>query len=605
MFLNQTWKKISNFSLVIFKHLLQSNYLIFKSFRSSNKSQFENNLFNNTQIIRLSSIFNKIRSTCTKNRNCHYWGTILSMKHFNFKLKVINKTNLKANLNVENLLIEYWPEILKSLLGRLNAILEKIKQFERNDNVQRLQKNHLSIKINLKSIHFYYLYQDIYLISLTLNNFNLINVNENNSLIIDKINCLEFNTDEIRPVKENIVNNKFLNASFIEYFREEDENNEDDIVSRGSAKSYNLLFLVKIINLTKVSNDYYICINDILLTWSLQIHFIIYDTLVKPFDQYKSLVQLITNSGNFRGKKPSFNLNLLIESNILINFLFDYQQDSSKTVLPSNLTDGLGPNVIPYFNTAHPTNSLIHTVSILLNSAYFSKQSDTICASINDISVLINVDDQNIFSILNSFNEDSCILHSTSKLREFIKIKQIEANYFTPEKSLLRLERQHLNTEQKLNHLVSVNFDILSLNFLFNYDFAKLFDHLLNLRKCLYIIHDKRPQVSNESNLISSDLLIKIKHFQMSIEDDPFEVRLAYNYALMTDEHFESVKRRQTLEQRRSIKEQNLELEALEILRERESKVTILGKNVYFYFLKLILSINSDIFTTFKNDLSK
>jgi hypothetical protein len=47
----------------------------------------------------------------------------------------------------------------------------------------------------------------------------------------------------------------------------------------------------------------------------------------------------------------------------------------------------------------------------------------------------------------------------------------------------------------------------------------------------------------------------------------------------MTDEHFESVKRRQTLDQRRTIKEQNLELEALEILRERESKVYDMNKN--------------------------
>lgn len=61
----------------------------------------------------------------------------------------------------------------------------------------------------------------------------------------------------------------------------------------------------------------------------------------------------------------------------------------------------------------------------------------------------------------------------------------------------------------------------------------------------------------------------------MAIEDDPFEVRLSYNYALMRDEYAESVKRRQTLEQRRLIKENNLESRALEILTEKESEIYI------------------------------
>lgn len=50
-------------------------------------------------------------------------------------------------------------------------------------------------------------------------------------------------------------------------------------------------------------------------------------------------------------------------------------------------------------------------------------------------------------------------------------------------------------------------------------------------------------------------------------------MKLAYNYALIVDEHLESIKRRQTLEQRRSIRENNLERHALELLRERESKI--------------------------------
>jgi hypothetical protein len=151
-----------------------------------------------------------MRSVCTKNKNCHYWGTILRLQNFNLKFKIIRKVKLKVNLSIENLLIEYWPEILKSLLGRLNGLLIKLKQLKtkQTSNDVSMQYN-LSIKTNFKSVNFYYLYKDIYLISLTVNNFNFINVNTNKSLKIDKINCLEFSTDEISPVRENILNNKY------------------------------------------------------------------------------------------------------------------------------------------------------------------------------------------------------------------------------------------------------------------------------------------------------------------------------------------------------------------------------------------------------------
>ena len=76
----------------------------------------------------------------------------------------------------------------------------------------------------------------------------------------------------------------------------------------------------------------------------------------------------------------------------------------------------------------------------------------------------------------------------------------------------------------------------------------------------------------------------------MVIEDDPFEVKLAYNYALMSDEHSESVKRRQALEQRRLIKEQHLEKEALEILAERESIIYLQRSKLIYNRFKQINS---------------
>jgi hypothetical protein len=78
-------------------------------------------------------------------------------------------------------------------------------------------------------------------------------------------------------------------------------------------------------------------------------------------------------------------------------------------------------------------------------------------------------------------------------------------------------------------------------------------------------------------------LFLQIKQLKLVIEDDPFEVKLGYNYALMCDEYLESVKRRQTLEQRRTIKENNLELKALEILKERESSINIKRSRLIYY----------------------
>ena len=81
------------------------------------------------------------------------------------------------------------------------------------------------------------------------------------------------------------------------------------------------------------------------------------------------------------------------------------------------------------------------------------------------------------------------------------------------------------------------------------------------------------PHLAQNDPTISWDLQLRMRTFKLTIEDDPFEIKLAYNYALMHDEHLESAKRRKQLEQRRLIKEQHLEREALEILSEREAVI--------------------------------
>ena len=122
------------------------------------------------------------------------------------------------------------------------------------------------------------------------------------------------------------------------------------------------------------------------------------------------------------------------------------------------------------------------------------------------------------------------------------------------------------------NSCVTLAVDTLSVNYLFNTDFAKLVDHMLNVRKCLFK-REKMPTTTATEP--TSDLSLSVDSLVLSVEDDPFEVRLAYNYALMSDEYYESLKRKDTLSKRHSLRERQLEAKAREMLRERESLVYV------------------------------
>ena len=239
--------------------------------------------------------------------------------------------------------------------------------------------------------------------------------------------------------------------------------------------------------------------------------------------------------------------------------------------------------------------------------------------NIDELTMLINADDQNIFSKstncssnssgvgemlaeeapLNNENSDQSIDHMASfgdepctlinegdfhqpNKRQFFTAKSLTISIVNDCKTL-EFERRALNTDCALNRLTSVSLEFLKFNFIFDYDFAKLIDHILNLKKCLFKIHfEKAVNGASELAPLSTDLLINVKKLTLVIEDDPFEIKLAYNYALMLDEHLESLKRRKQLEQRRLIKEQHLEKEALEILNERESLIYLQrSKSIY------------------------
>jgi len=113
--------------------------------------------------------------------------------------------------------------------------------------------------------------------------------------------------------------------------------------------NYNLILLINTVHFnTCIRNGVqsdphsfyeYSCltIKHILCTWSLQIHYILYQSLVKPIVEFRSKLsnRFIHYDNESENLKPpvKFKLNILIESDVLINFLFDYSQDSSKSDL--------------------------------------------------------------------------------------------------------------------------------------------------------------------------------------------------------------------------------------------------------------------------------
>lgn len=97
----------------------------------------------------------------------------------------------------------------------------------------------------------------------------------------------------------------------------------------------------------------------------------------------------------------------------------------------------------------------------------------------------------------------------------------------------LLAERKLVGTRVAQNKLAEASFDTINVNYLFKYDFAKLLDHVLNLRKCLMLMHGYVRKKKSELDSLSYDFYMSVKQLKLSVEDDPFEVFLLFQ--LITD----------------------------------------------------------------------
>jgi len=516
--------------------------IIFKSTLSTNnkENKFLNNLF---EMI-------SINSSYSINKNKHYWGTLINIDNFQFR----KTNNSLAVFTIGSLAIEYSTDNI----NLVNYIIDFYKQINNlNILTEKTTKAINRIKLSIKSIDFYLLYNYKYLIDFHLKNLNYKHLNQEFSLTVDTFTGIKYTLNQM---------NKTNNLHYYCCLIEEEKNNLSSLV-----------FLIEDINLNQNLNTHYLTIKTVQMTWSLETHYILFETIFKLYEN--------TNTIRMNKKQTNKTLKLLVESDILLNLEFDFAQDSSRK-------QPINSFYIPSTMLQPQTDLIpkIQIISIVLNDSYLAitlNESD-LKIIIKEISMFIQTNHVSEFFTDTelSTSTDSLIkqrLQNDSNKRQFLSLKSFEILNSNKTK-LLTYERSLLNTSTQQNRLTLIKMDLFNFNFIFNYCFAKLIDHIFNVRKCLYkmhnIISDKRKLTTYPD--LSPDLMINIKKFQLTIEDDPFEIKLAYNYALIFDEHIESVKRRETLEQRRLIKEQNLEKEALEILKEHESLIYMQRSNIIY-----------------------
>ncbi|XP_045624095.1 protein hobbit [Procambarus clarkii] len=116
----------------------------------------------------------------------------------------------------------------------------------------------------------------------------------------------------------------------------------------------------------------------------------------------------------------------------------------------------------------------------------------------------------------------------------------------------IREERESMpELSQKHNKAWKLTVDTWKLTFSYEFNFADAFsDDLLSVIKWIKLVHNHQPKIFTAASLLPPDVVIRVRRWLMEIGDDPFEVKLRYNYELLEDEYQESCKRLKALDAR-------------------------------------------------------
>ncbi|KAK3862517.1 hypothetical protein Pcinc_031627 [Petrolisthes cinctipes] len=105
----------------------------------------------------------------------------------------------------------------------------------------------------------------------------------------------------------------------------------------------------------------------------------------------------------------------------------------------------------------------------------------------------------------------------------------------------------------KQNKSWKLTVDTWKTTFPYKYNFAAAFsDDLLSLVKWAKLVHPPRstPPPTTLIPPLPPDIVIRVRHWLLEVGDDPFEVKLRYNYELLEDEYVECCKRLKALDTR-------------------------------------------------------
>ena len=117
---------------------------------------------------------------------------------------------------------------------------------------------------------------------------------------------------------------------------------------------------------------------------------------------------------------------------------------------------------------------------------------DQSLVSLEDVDLFGNAAMKMTSATSNLFYENKRKSFQTSNLR--VSLEPESSNSDTSSK--LRQERKLASASFERNGAVSVKFDLILFNFLYNYDFAKLIDHALNLRKTVHQMYNYKKVVN-------------------------------------------------------------------------------------------------------------
>ncbi|XP_078363340.1 bridge-like lipid transfer protein family member 2 isoform X2 [Oculina patagonica] len=126
------------------------------------------------------------------------------------------------------------------------------------------------------------------------------------------------------------------------------------------------------------------------------------------------------------------------------------------------------------------------------------------------------------------------------------KLETISIKRLAQVEEVLRVRQQFKQLETQSNTTWIIQVEMMQVCFPFLFNFAASRDELVNVFKMLKSLH-KKPKDESYKEPLPPDLWIHFENIAFEMEDDPFEVKLRDNYALLLDEMEQWNERQQLL----------------------------------------------------------